>query len=197
MIQVGITGGIGSGKTTVCQLFAALGIPVYDADAAAKRLMTEDPMLRHGLLSLFGEEAFDREDLNRAYIAAKVFENKGLLDQLNALVHPAVARDTETWVLAQNAPYVLKEAALLIESGGYKKLDKLIVVSAPESLRIQRVIVRNALSREAVEARIKNQLPESEKLALADYVILNDGEHLLLPQVMQIHRELLKLAATS
>lgn len=197
MMQIGITGGIGSGKTTVCQLFSALGIPIYDADAAAKRLMTENAELRAGILALFGESAYLQGELNRPFIAAQVFENKTLLDQLNALVHPAVAKDTAAWVLEQTAPYVIKEAALLIESGSYKTLDKLIVVSAPEELRIQRVMQRNQLRREEVVARMNNQLPESEKLALADYVILNDGEHLLLPQVLQIHLELLKLAATS
>lgn len=197
MMQIGITGGIGSGKTTVCQLFSALGIPIYDADAAAKRLMTENAELSAGILALFGESAYLLGELNRPFIAAQVFENKTLLDQLNALVHPAVAKDTAAWVLGQTAPYVIKEAALLIESGSYKALDKLIVVSAPEELRIQRVMQRNQLRREEVVARMNNQLPESEKLALADYVILNDGEHLLLPQVLQIHLELLKLAATS
>lgn len=197
MIQVGITGGIGSGKTTVCALFAALGIPIYDADAAAKRLMTADADLRQAILSLFGDSAYIQAELNREFIAKKVFEDKSLLNKLNNLVHPAVARDTVNWTLAQQAPYVIKEAALLIESGSYKLLDKLIVVSAPEELRIQRVMQRNQLRREEVVARMNNQIPESEKLALADYVILNDGEHLLLSQVLQIHRELLKLAMTS
>jgi dephospho-CoA kinase len=197
MIQVGITGGIGSGKTTVCQLFSTLGIPIYDADAAAKRLMTNDPELRAGITALFGEEAYKAGELDRAFIANRVFGNKNQLEQLNALVHPVVAKDTEAWVSAQNSPYVLKEAALLIESGSYKLLDKLIVVSAPEALRIARVMKRNQLSRAEVEARIKNQLAEEDKLALADFIILNDGEHLLLPQVLTIHHALLKLAATS
>jgi len=197
MIQVGITGGIGSGKTTVCLLFAALGIPIYDADAAAKRLMTDDKTLRTQIIALFGDNAYAENTLNRPWIAEQVFGNKSLLEQLNALVHPAVARDTKAWAALQNAPYVLKEAALLIESGSYKELDKLIVVSAPEALRIERVMLRNQLSREEVVSRIQNQLPEAEKIKKADYVIINDGEHPLLPQVLAINEELLRLAATS
>lgn len=196
-MQVGITGGIGSGKTTVCQLFAALGIPIYDADAAAKRLMTEDELLRKQLIGLFGEAVYVGRELNRPWIAEQVFKNKNLLTQLNALVHPAVARDTMTWTDQQNAPYVLKEAALLIESGSYKVLDKLIVVSAPEELRITRVMARNQITRDEVLSRIQNQLPEAEKLQMADYIIINDGEHALLPQVLNIHQKLLKLATTS
>lgn len=197
MMQVGITGGIGSGKTTVCQLFAALGIPIYDADAAAKRLMTEDEALRKQLIGLFGEAVYVGSELNRPWIAEQVFKNKNLLNQLNALVHPSVARDTMAWTDQQNAPYVLKEAALLIESGSYKVLDKLIVVSAPEELRITRVMARNQITRDEVLSRIQNQLPEAEKLQMADYIIINDGEHALLPQVLNIHQKLLKLATTS
>jgi len=197
MMQVGITGGIGSGKTTVCLLFAALGIPIYDADAAAKRLMTEDDVLQKQLIELFGEAVYVGHELNRPWIAEQVFNNKNLLEQLNGLVHPAVARDTIAWTSQQNAPYVLKEAALLIESGSYQVLDKLIVVSAPEELRISRVMARNQITREEVLSRIQNQLPEAEKLQMADYIIINDGEHALLPQVLDIHQKLLKLAATS
>ncbi len=197
MIQVGITGGIGSGKTTVCLLFQTLGIPIYDADAAAKRLMTKDPELKKQITVMFGEEAYVDAELNRVLISKLVFGNKHLLDQLNNLVHPAVAQDTEKWIIGQKAPYVIKEAALLIESGSYNKLDKLIVISAPEELRIQRVMDRNQITRAEVQARIQNQLPEAKKLEMADYIILNDGENTLLPQVLTIHRALLKLAATS
>lgn len=196
MILVGITGGIGSGKTTVCQLFAALGIPIYDADAAAKRLMTEDEALCKEISLLFGPEAYVDGELNRPFIAAQVFEHKALLEKLNALVHPAVASDTKSWAASQIAPYVLKEAALLIESGSYKQLDKLIVVSAPLELRISRVMKRNDLSKEQVLARIQHQMPEEEKLKYADYIILNDEEHLLLPQVIKLHTELTSLAKT-
>ncbi len=197
MIQVGITGGMGSGKTTVCQLFAQLGIPVYDADAAAKRLMTEDTELKSRIIDLFGEEAYTAAGLNRALISKVAFSEPEKLDQLNALVHPAVANDTQKWAALQKSPYVLKEAALLYESGSFKSLDKIIVVTAPEGLRIDRVMARNHFTRAQVLERLKNQWPEEEKIKRADFVIQNDGHKALIPQVLEIHAALLRLAATS
>jgi len=189
MQHLGITGGIGSGKTTVCKIFETLGIPVYYADDRAKYLMSHDPVLIAGIIELFGSEAFlEPHLLNRAHIAQVAFNDKEKLNQLNALVHPAVAQDGLNWQAAQhNVPYTLKEAALLFESGSYRTLDKIIVVAAPLELRIQRVMARDEAKREEVEARISKQMPEAEKVKLADFVINNDGKSPLISQVMAIH----------
>lgn len=195
MIKVGITGGIGSGKTTVCEIFERLGVPVYYADKQAKYLMETDKNLREGIRQLFGEEAFDAENnLNRAYIAGIVFKDEEKLLALNALVHPAVKADYDSWnaILARKEyPYSLKEAALLVESGSYKDLDKLIVVSAPLADRIKRVMARDNVSEEQVKARIDAQLPDAEKVKLADYVIDNNLIMELVPQVSKVHLDLL------
>ncbi|AEE53544.1 dephospho-CoA kinase [Haliscomenobacter hydrossis] len=193
MQHLGITGGIGSGKTTVCKIFETLGIPVYYADERAKYLMSHDRELIAGISTLFGPEAYlEPQVLNRAHIAQHAFNDQEKLAQLNALVHPAVARDGLEWQTAQhNVPYTLKEAALLFESGSYRALDQIIVVTAPIELRIQRVMARDAAKREAVEARISKQMPEEEKVNLADFVIYNDGVRALIPQVLAIHRGLI------
>ncbi|MFN8315203.1 MAG: dephospho-CoA kinase [Chitinophagales bacterium] len=195
MIKVGITGGIGSGKTTVCEIFERLGVPVYYADKQAKYLMETDKKLREAIRQLFGDEAFDAENnLNRAFIAGIVFKDEEKLLALNALVHPAVKADYDSWnaILARKEyPYSLKEAALLVESGSYKDLDKLIVVSAPLEDRIKRVMARDNISEEQVKARIDAQLPESEKVKLADYVIDNNLIMELVPQVGKVHLDLL------
>ena len=192
MQHLGITGGIGSGKTTVCKIFETLGIPVYYADERAKYLMSHDPKLIAGITELFGQEAFlEPQVLNRAHIAQIAFNDKEKLNQLNALVHPAVAQDGLNWQAAQqNVPYTLKEAALLFESGSYRTLDKIIVVAAPLELRIQRVMARDGAKREEVEARISKQMPEEVKVSLADFIVNNDGVHALIPQVMAIHAKL-------
>jgi dephospho-CoA kinase len=195
MIKVGITGGIGSGKTTVCEVFERLGVPVYYADKQAKYLMETDKKLREAIRQLFGDEAFDAENnLNRAFIAGIVFKDEAKLLALNALVHPAVKADYDSWnaILARKEyPYSLKEAALLVESGSYKDLDKLIVVSAPLEDRIKRVMARDNITAEQVKARIDAQLPESEKVKLADYVIDNNLIMELVPQVGKVHLDLL------
>ncbi len=196
-LKVGITGGIGSGKTTVCHIFEVLGVPVYFADDRAKWLMTHDPALRNRISARFGDEAYLPDgSLNRVFLAQQVFHDREKLQALNALVHPAVHEDAARWHQEQvrrGALYTLREAALLFESGGYRLLDKMIVVTAPEELRIRRVMQRDGVPREAVLARMANQRPESEKAARADFLIRNDGEHLLLPQVVEVHRSLLSL----
>jgi len=194
MKRIGLTGGIGSGKSTVASIFATLGIPCYDSDQRAKALMLENENIRNFLLKQFGPEVIQNQQLQTALISKKVFENPSLLEQLNAVVHPEVGNDFETWCQQQTAPYVLKEAALLFESGSWKGLDALIVVSAPEELRIQRVMQRNGFTRENVLARMKNQWPEAEKTKRADYIITNDEQHSLIQQVMEIHHTLLKKA---
>ena len=194
MKRIGLTGGIGSGKSTVASIFATLGIPCYDSDQRAKALMLENENIRNFLLKQFGPEVIQNQQLQTSIISQQVFENPELLERLNAVVHPEVGNDFERWCEKQQAPYVLKEAALLYESGSWKGLDEVIVVTAPEELRIQRVMKRNGFTREEVLARMKNQWPEAEKTKRASYIISNDGEHSLIDQVMEIHHSLLKKA---
>ncbi|MCW5909038.1 MAG: dephospho-CoA kinase [Chitinophagales bacterium] len=200
MLKIGITGGIGSGKTTVCKMFEELGIPVYYADERAKYLMQHEHFLIDEIKKNFGEEVYEDGQLNRQLLASKVFHDKERVKLLNSLVHPAVFRDTERWVMEQevtNVPYALKEAALLIEAGSHKYLDKLILVTAPQNVRVKRVVERDNVSSSDVMARMQNQLPEEEKVKLADFVIVNDNdkEHLK-QQVLKIHQQLVELSAT-
>lgn len=191
MIKAGITGGIGSGKTTVCKVFETLGVPIYYADDRAKYLMHHNAELKAALIARFGEAIYKDGQLDRPYLAQQVFNNPKALQDLNSLVHPAVARDSEQWQQQQSsAPYTLKEAALLYEAGSYKQLDKIIVVTAPIEIRIQRVMDRDGVSRQQVINRIKNQMPEEEKVSLADFVIHNDGKQSLIDQIMSIHQQL-------
>jgi len=193
MIKVGITGGIGSGKTSVCKIFEVLDIPIYYADERAKALMTTDPDVILGVKNLFGEKAYLPDGhLNRKWIGNIVFGNQEKLDALNAIVHPAVHRDTQKWNDAQSSPYTLREAAIMIESGGYKLVDKLIVVYTPKEIRIQRVMKRDKIERAVVEARISKQMSDIDKLDYADYLIYNDGKTSLIQQVLQIHKDLIK-----
>lgn len=197
MLQVGITGGIGSGKTTVCHIFETLGIPVYYADDRAKWLMEYNPEVKGEIVNLFGAQAYDDSGkLQRKHIAEIAFHDPSVLSKLNAIVHPAVWRDGEEWNKNQAAtPYTLKEAALLYESGGSEFLDFIIIVSAPEEIRVNRVVQRDQATKEEVLARIRRQMPEEEKISRADFIILNDGQKALIPQVLSIHRQLLEKAA--
>jgi dephospho-CoA kinase len=194
-LKIGITGGIGSGKTTVCKIFETLGIPIYYADDRAKALYLENADLKQGVIQFFGAESyFSDGQLNRKWISDLAFQDPELLKKLNALVHPAVQKDGNVWHDAQsNVPYTLKEAALLFESGGDKYLDKIITVYAPKSLRIERVIKRSegTMTKEDVEARMAKQMSEEEKKDRADYVIFNDGNKALIPQVLAIHHKIL------
>jgi dephospho-CoA kinase len=195
MIKIGITGGIGSGKSTVCKVFKVLGIPVFNADEEARRLMQEDKNLVEKIKELFGEEAFLNEKLNRAKLAAMVFENKDLLQKLNALVHPAVGKEFFRWAAKQtDQPYVIKEAAILFESNAHRGLDYVITVSAPEKLRIERIMQRDGVSAEQVKQRMKNQWPERKKVQLADFVVVNDDKKMVLPQVMRLHDIFMELS---
>lgn len=194
-LQVGITGNMGSGKSTVCRIFESIGIAIYDADSRAKWLMTHNAALKSEITALLGDEAYDADgQLNRAWVSQQVFHQPEKLTALNSLVHPAVARDAQQWHIQQQGPYTLREAALLIESGSYKQLNQLIVVTAPENLRIQRVMLRDGLAEADVRARLNTQLPETKKMKLANFVIVNDGEHPLTKQVLTIHQALLQLA---
>ncbi|MBS1917292.1 MAG: dephospho-CoA kinase [Bacteroidetes bacterium] len=194
MLKVGLTGGIGSGKSTVAKIFETLGIPVYYADEAAKRIMNEDEQLRQGIIKNFGEDSYIDNTLNRAYISQQVFNNKEKLALLNSLVHPATIRDSEEWMQRQTTAYAVKEAALIFESGVDKYLDYIIGVTASEELRIERTMNRDMISSEEVKNRINNQMNEEKKMNLCDFVIHNDGQQALLPQVLSLHNELLQLS---
>jgi len=192
MLKIGITGGIGSGKTTVCKIFAHLNIPIYYADDRAKWLMKNDIDLKGKITKIIGPMAYHQDgELNRAHIGSIAFNNADILEQLNQAVHPAVFLDGENWFQEQKGPYAIKEAALFYETGSYQFMDKMIVVSAPRELRIESVMERDKITREAVEARMDKQLPEAEKVNRADFVIYNDRIKMLIPQVMDIHQELL------
>lgn len=197
VLKVGITGGIGSGKTTACKLFEKLGIPVYYADERGKYLMQHEHHLIDEIKNIFGKDAYENGILNRKLIADVVFQDSAKLELLNALVHPAVYHDMECWLLEkgkQSFAYVLKEAALLVETGAYKTLDKLIVVTAPFDIRVKRVKERDSLSNEDILARMRNQLPEDQKVKLADYVIANNSDlDYLEQQVRFIHNSILSL----
>lgn len=196
MLNIGITGGIGSGKTTVCKIFEAIGIPIYYADNRAKALMTEDEKLIEGVQMLFGKMAyFDNGDLNRKYIAQIAFSDQEKLRKLNALVHPAVRLDGEKWFSNQvGKPYALKEAALHFESGGYQLMDKMITVYAPKSVRIERVMRRDKVTEKEVEARIEKQMSDDKKMELSDFIIYNDNSQGLIQQVLKVHFELIEIA---
>lgn len=198
MLIIGITGGIGSGKTTVAKLFTLLGIPVYSADDAAKEIMTKDALLVQQIKDHFGPEAYCADgSLNRKHIAGIVFNDKDQLEKLNSLVHPATIRDSKTWAAQQNTPYVIKEAALMFETESFHHVDKVIMVYAPQALRIHRVMQRDGVDRNAVLARMHKQLDEKIKLKLADYVIYNDEQQMVIPQVLALHEQLLALAGTT
>lgn len=190
MKVVGLTGGIGSGKTTVGNIFKRLGIPIYDSDSRAKALYTENADLRKRVEEEFGADIYSRDQIDRAKLAAIVFQDKSKLEVLNGLVHPVLNFDFEHWANSQEAPYVIREAAILLESGGYKVCDAIVVVTADESIRIARVQARDEATAKQVKARIQNQWPDQKRLEYADYEIRNNGEESLIDQVMQIHEEL-------
>lgn len=194
MIRIGLTGGIGSGKTTVAKIFETLGIPVYYADDAAKRIMNEDAALREAIQQNFGEESYTNKTLNRSYLASVVFGSAEKLALLNKLVHPLTIADSEAWMQLQTGPYAIKEAALIFESDVWKDLDKVIGVSSPIELRLQRTMERDVANREAVQARISKQMDEEEKMKRCDFVLYNDETQLLIPQVLALHEKLIAVA---
>lgn len=194
MLQIGLTGGIGSGKSTVAKVFETLGIPVYYADEASKRLMNEDTELKNQVLYHFGADCYTDDQLNRAYLASVVFNNRQKLELLNDLVHPVTIRDAKEWMQKQTTPYAIKEAALIFESGSGAGLNYIIGVYAPQALRIKRTIDRDHVSREDVIKRMQNQLNEEMKMKLCDFVIYNDEQQLVIPQVLKLHQQFLKLA---
>ncbi len=187
-LEIGITGGIGSGKTYVSKVFSAMGIPIYYADDRAKWLMNNNPAIISGVKKLFGKNAYIKSVLDRTYLSDKIFKDNELLIALNNVVHPAVYDDYNNWISAQRTPYILKEAALLFESNSYKKLDAIITVDAPLETRILRAMNRDNKLKADIESRIKSQLSNEIKVNAADFVIINDGNTPLLPQILQLHQ---------
>jgi len=197
MLKVGITGVIGSGKTTVCKVFELLGIPVFYADDVAKSIMQTDPVLKTALLNTFGENSYTKDGmLNRAYISSIVFNDKQELEKLNSLVHPAVLRAFDNWVLEQHeSPYVIKEAALLYESGGFKMCNKSILVIAPTLIKMNRVKLRDGISEEDIQLRMNRQFSDEMKIKYADHILNNDEKQLLIPQIIQLHQQFLMIGS--
>ncbi|WP_378187221.1 dephospho-CoA kinase [Aquimarina sp. W85] len=186
---VGLTGGIGSGKSTVAKMFENLGVPVYIADIEAKKIMHKDASVKHQVISLLGVNAYLDDSLNTGYIASKVFENKELLTKLNAIVHPAVALDFENWKKKQKTNYIIKEVAILFEKGAQKDCDYTILVTAPKKLRIQRILDRDRTTVEEIEQRMNNQWEDSKKIPLADFIITNVALKEVEKQVLELHQK--------
>lgn len=193
MLKIGLTGGIGSGKTMVARIFSILGIPVYYADDRTKMLMNTNDALRGSIIKHFGEQAYKGNELNRSFLASIVFNDKEKLDLLNSLTHPVTINDAEEWMRQQSAPYALKEAALLFESGATEKLDYIIGVYAPQHIRVKRVMERDNLPAAEVMKRISNQLDEEMKMKLCDFVITNNEQQLVIPQVIELDKKLRSL----
>lgn len=196
MLRIGLTGGIGSGKTTVAQIFNVLGIPVYSSDDAAKRLMNEDEDLKKKIIESFGKESYQNGELNRKYVANEAFSDPEKIKLLNSMVHPATIKDASAWMEKQNAPYVIKEAALIFESGSDEFLDYVIGVKSPLNLRIERTMKRNNVTAEEVASRMKLQMDEVEKMNRCDFIIVNDEKEMLIPQVLSLHQKFLELTST-
>ncbi|HET6227058.1 MAG TPA: dephospho-CoA kinase [Bacteroidia bacterium] len=194
MLKIGITGGIGSGKTTICKVFEVLGVPVYYADDASRQLLENDKDVQHKVIAAFGEHVLDETGrIARKKVAAVVFGNEEQLKKLNGIIHPAVALHFESWLKQhQQYFYILKEAAIMFESGAYLQLDKIITITAPEQLRIARVMKRDGTSKQEIERRMKAQLPEEERIKRSQFVIVNDEQELVIPQIMEVHRRLLE-----
>jgi len=193
MKAVGITGGIGSGKSLIARIFGCLGIPLYNADNRARWLSDHDPAIRDAVTDLLGKEAYSATGMNRAWVASQVFDNQGKLEYLNAIIHPVVGADFGKWMKAQQAEYVLKEAALIFESGSFRQLDLVINVSAPVEIRLSRTLKRDEhRKREEVEKIIARQMTDEERRKRSDFDILNDNTTLVIPQVLTIHQAILQ-----
>ena len=190
---VGLTGGIGSGKTTIARAFEVLEVPVYNSDQRAKWLIVNNRRISDGLVSILGEKVFENGELNKKYMASVIFTDRQKLQQVNELIHPIVFDDFRQWAAAherRGARYVVNEAAILIENGAYKLLDSVILVCAPMETRIERTMLRDKLSRSQVEERIANQSTDEYKMTFANDVIVTDDRHFVLPQILNIHKRL-------
>jgi len=188
MFKVGVTGGIGSGKSVVCNIFRNLDVPVYEADAEARRIIAEDPDIRKGLVKRFGDRIFGDGRLDRKYLAERIFSDSRARSFVNGLVHPKVREDFSQWILEQEGTYVVEEAALLIESGAWKEMDFNILVIAREELRIGRIMKRDGISRGDVLARLASQIDPGEAAKMADLMIYNDENEFVIPQVLAADR---------
>ncbi|MDE3235560.1 MAG: dephospho-CoA kinase [Bacteroidota bacterium] len=197
MLKIGLTGGIGSGKSTVANIFKVLGIPVFDADSVAKKIMEEDEQLMYSIKKEFGDETYQNGKLNRKYLAGIVFHDAYKLEVLNAIVHPATIKAAALWMEQQQAPYVIKEAALMFESASAAGVDYIIGVYAPKHIRIKRVMERDHVGREEVIARMDKQINEEIKMKLCDFVIINDEQQLLIKQVLRLHEQFFALQERS
>jgi dephospho-CoA kinase len=195
-MTLGITGGIGSGKTSVCRVFHALGIPVFSADPEAKDIMENDKGITLELNSIAGKDLYANGSLDRTALATLIFNDNALLEKVNALVHPVVFDHFRKWRSEQTAPYVIMEAAILIESGASKLVDRIATISAPVEERISRIIHRNSLSREQVMERIRNQMDDETKIRLSDYVIHNSENDMIIPSILKIHEDILTFIKT-
>jgi dephospho-CoA kinase len=195
MLKIGLTGGIGSGKTTVAKVFTTLGIPVYHADLEARRLMENEPTLIKLIRHHFSEKAYENGSLNRSYISSIVFNDKKKLDLLNSLVHPFTIEDGKQWMGRQKSAYAIKEAALIFESGSQGEFDLIIGVYAPETLRLFRTMQRDHLDKAIVKSRMNNQIKEEIKMKLCDEVLMNTEQELLLPQIINLHHQLVERAS--
>ncbi|TXG39390.1 dephospho-CoA kinase [Seonamhaeicola maritimus] len=192
MIIVGLTGGIGSGKTTVAKQFKSLGVPVYIADEEAKKLMNRSKVIKRKLIRLFGEKAYVNDTLNRPFLADIIFNDTSYLEKMNAIVHPKVAKHFERWVSKQEASYVIKEVAILFENGGHKQCDYVITVVAPKEVRVERLLLRDNTSREKIAAIMKNQWTDEDKVKLSDFVVENIELQDVENQASKIHKKLLE-----
>jgi len=190
MLQIGLTGNIGAGKSTVSKVFATLGVPVFDADVAGRQILSTNLEVQKQITALLGTEVYEGNQPNRALIASKVFQNDALLKALNAIVHPAVAQAYTSWLGQQKSDIVIREAAILIEAGAHKDLDYNVLVTCPEAERVQRVMKRDKISEDQVWERIRKQMPEEEKKKWAPVEIVNDGRHLVVPQVVEVFRKM-------
>lgn len=193
MIAVGLTGGIGSGKTLISEVFNCLGIPVFNADYEAKKIMNSDEEVILQIKHEFGDDIYGIERINRKRLASIIFEDKSALKKINSIIHPKVRESFINWsIIKVDYPYVIEEAAILFESNAYKELDFTINVHAHELIRINRVVERDQVSVESVKSRMKNQLSDEKRISLADYTIYNDGSRMILPQILEIHQKILK-----
>jgi dephospho-CoA kinase len=191
MLKIGITGGIGSGKSVVSKLIETIGYPVYNSDNEAKKIINTDTDIRRELIELVGDEVYSDSGLNRDYLAAKIFGNDELREKVNSIIHPRVREGFEEFCSQSNSALVFNEAAILVETGAYKNFDKILLVTAPEVLRVERVMLRDSFSEEQVKARVQKQMTDSEKLAYADYHVINDESKPLIKQVESIIDQLI------
>ncbi len=191
MILVGLTGGIGSGKTTVAKQFAALGVPIYIADEEAKKLMKRSKIIKRKLIQLFGNEAYFNDELNKPFIANIIFNDESYLKKMNAIIHPRVKKHFEKWVLKQESAYIIKEVAILFENDGYKVCDYVITVTAPLELRMERLLKRENTTKAKIESIMKNQWTDQKKIKLSDFIIENIELENTKNQVLKIHKKLL------